>query len=334
MAATIKDIAKQTGLGLATISKYLNGGNVRDKNKKLIDQAVKDLDYKVNEFARGLKSNKSMSVGVLIPRLDEIFAAQIVCVVEEELRAHGYSVIICDSHANRETEAKLVQFFLDKRVDGIINMPIDMTGEHLQIALEEQIPVVVFDQLIQSLLGKVDFVLADNMQASTDAVSHLIQCGHQNIGIIVGPDGNYTAQSRTQGYRQTLEKHGIAVKEEYIFQGAYSIPTGYEKTMEILEHHPDITAIFATNYALTLGAIMAINAAKAKTGRQISFVGLDNIELTTILAPVPAMVSQPIEQIGKTVAAIMLDHLHATASQKSIAMLATSFEEGESVLQI
>ena len=123
MAATIKDIARETGLSLATISKYLNGGSLREKNRLLIEQAIQKLDYHVNEYARGLKSNKSRSIGVVIPELSNLFVTQIISVIEGVLQSQGYSIIICDCQTDPERECQAVQFLLDKRVDGIINMP-------------------------------------------------------------------------------------------------------------------------------------------------------------------------------------------------------------------
>ena len=107
MAATIKDIAKKPGLGLATISSYLNGGNVREKNRLKIEEAIEELHYEVNEVARGLKTNRTKLIGILIPELNNIFCAEIITEVEDILRSHGYATMVCDcrTDANREIEA-------------------------------------------------------------------------------------------------------------------------------------------------------------------------------------------------------------------------------------
>ena len=104
MGATIKDIAKRTGLGLATISSYLNGGNVREKNRIKIEEAIKELHFEVNEVARGLKTNRTKTIGIVIPELNNIFFAEIITEAEDILRSHGYATIICDCRSDIERE--------------------------------------------------------------------------------------------------------------------------------------------------------------------------------------------------------------------------------------
>ena len=122
--ATIKDVARETGLSLATISKYLNGGNVLAQNKKMIEEAIRKLDFKVNEMARALKTNRSMTVGVLIPSFENIFFTSIVSNIENGLQQEGYSTIVCDYKEDPRLEAEKLDFLLDKMVDGIIMMPL------------------------------------------------------------------------------------------------------------------------------------------------------------------------------------------------------------------
>ena len=123
MAATIKDIANITGLGLATISSYLNGGNVREKNRIKIEEAIVELDYEVNEMARSLKTNKSKIIGVIIPELSNLFITEIISIIEDILRAHGYATLVCDCRTDPKIEKEVAEFLYRKRVDGLINMP-------------------------------------------------------------------------------------------------------------------------------------------------------------------------------------------------------------------
>ena len=104
MGATIKDIAARTGLGLATISKYLNGGHVLEKNQEAIERAIEELDFQINGFARSLKTRQSKTVGIVIPQLNNLFMTSIVSKIEETLRCHGYGVIVCDTAKQEERE--------------------------------------------------------------------------------------------------------------------------------------------------------------------------------------------------------------------------------------
>ena len=124
--ATIKDVSRRTGLSISTISKYINGGNVRAENRKLIEDAIQSLDFKVNQAARSLKTNRTMKVGILLPSLDVSFFAGIVADVEARLFENGYNAIICSFDHSPEQEKRKLEFLIDQQVDGVI-----LVAEHL-----------------------------------------------------------------------------------------------------------------------------------------------------------------------------------------------------------
>ena len=144
MAATLKDLARETGLGLATLSKYFNGGTVREKNRVLIEAAVKKLHYMPNEVARSLKTQQTRVIGVIIPELSNAFITSIISSMEDILRKQDYAVIVCDCRSDAKREKEAVEFLLHRRVDGLINMATDTSGAHLKAALSAGIPVLVF----------------------------------------------------------------------------------------------------------------------------------------------------------------------------------------------
>lgn len=146
MKPTYLDIQKITGLSLSTISKYLNGGNVLPENKKAIDKAIKQLDYHINDYARGLQSKRSKSIGLLIPELESTFHTTIMSHIAHTLRKHGYACIVYTCDGNPENEADAIAFLLSKMVDGIIRIPIEKIGKHFYAARERGVPVVLVDR--------------------------------------------------------------------------------------------------------------------------------------------------------------------------------------------
>ena len=124
MAATIKDIAKKTGLGVATISSYLNGKHVREYNRIKIEAAIEELHFEVNEVARGLKTNSIRTIGVVIPELGSLFFTEIISKASQVLRQYGYATIICECHNQKEEEREAIQFLQKKRVDGLLISPV------------------------------------------------------------------------------------------------------------------------------------------------------------------------------------------------------------------
>ena len=191
MAATIKDIVKETGLGLATISKYLNGGNVRAENKIAIEKAIADLNYTVNSFARGLKTNRSKTVGILLPELNNAFYLNIITGIETQLMKEKYAVMIFDCHNTRNLEKEGIEFLLSKNVDGIIYFPISYSTKHLNPALDSNVPILLIDSVIPKISGKVDSVTIDNFSISREIVEMLINKGHRRIAFITIQKAGY-----------------------------------------------------------------------------------------------------------------------------------------------
>lgn len=307
IAATIKDIAKETSLSLGTISKYINGGNVLEENRVLIEAAIKKLDFKVNGLARGLKTNRTMVIGVLIPNLGNIFSTSIISNIENVLLQNGYSTIICDYKEDPALENEKLNFLLNKMVDGMVIMPLKCDERQVADIVAKGTPVVLIDRMIHGV--RCDMVLVDNFNASYNAVEHLIMNGHKRIGIIVGPENIYTAQERLKGYIRVHEDYAMEIDRNLVKYGDYKLQSGYDSLIGLLNLDNPPTAVYVTNYEMTLGAIIAINERNLKIPDELSFIGFDNLELARIVKPSLSVVVQPMEQIGETVAQILLKRL-------------------------
>ena len=332
MAATMKDIARQTGLGLATISSYFNGGNVREKNRIKIEAAIEELHYEVNEVARGLKTNATRTIGVVIPELNNTFCAEIITGMEDVLRSHGYATIVCDCRTDRKLEQEAVEFLIRRRVDGIINMPVDEEGKHLRKFQKTGKPIVLIDRRIQGI--SCDSVLVDNRKAAEDAVQCFIKNGHRNIGIIGGPEGIFTAQERLSGYSKALKEAGIPIRDSLIFHGDYTIQGGVRGLEKLVRSNPDMTAVFVTNYEMTMGAMIGVNELGIKIPEQLSMIGFDNLQFARACNPKLTIVSQPTDGIAREVARIMLEHLENGKQENEECFsekLQTEIVEGKSV---
>ncbi len=333
MAATIKDIARETGLSLATISKYINGGNLREKNRIAIENAIKKLDYHVNEYARGLKSKKSRTVGMVLPELSNLFTMKIVSAIERVLQEQGYSVIICDSQNNLEQEARSVEFLLSKQVDGIINIPLGNDSKHLAPAIDHNIPILLLDRPLDDLNDVVSCVLIDNQRAARMAVRCLLEAGHRKIGIVVGPAGVYTAERRLEGYQEALKEYGVEYEERLVCRASLTVEGGYRQMRRLLKEAKDMTAVFVTNYEMTLGALIALNKEGVQIPQELSIVGFDNImDLSRVFRPSLTIVSQPMEQIGIQAARLMLERLSGDGSATPMTVtLSATLREGASI---
>ena len=332
MAANMKDIARRTGLGLATISSYFNGGNVREKNRIKIEEAIEELHYEVNEVARGLKTNATRTIGVVIPELNNTFCAEIITGMEDVLRSHGYATIVCDCRTDKKLEREAVEFLTRRRVDGIINMPVDEEGNHLKRFQKTGKPIVLIDRKIQGI--NCDSVLVDNKKAAEDAVRYFIERGHRNIGIIGGPEEVFTAQERMAGYYKALESAGIPVSESLIWHGDYTIQGGVRGLEELVQNNPEMTAVFVTNYEMTMGAMIGVNELGIRIPEQLSMIGFDNLQFARACNPKLTIVAQPTDGIAREVAKVMLNHLEnagETSGELFSEKLETEIIAGKSV---
>lgn len=331
MAATIKDIAKKTGLGLATISSYLNGGNVREKNRIKIEEAIQELHFEVNEVARGLKTNKTKIVGIIIPELNNIFCAEIITEVEDVLRNHGYAAMICDCRTDSGREAEAVDFLDKRRVDGLLVIPSGSSGKHVATFLKKNKPVVLIDRDYRDVM--CDCVLVDNRGAVRDAVRRLLYAKHRNIGLIAGPEGMYTAEERLKGYEAAFKEAGLTPSERLVIRGDYTISGGAGCMRALVERNPDMTAVIASNYEMTMGAIVEAHEMELKIPEQLSFVGFDNLDFARACVPRLSIVTQPTREIGRRAARLMIQKLTGELPPEIIKSerLKTGFVEGRTI---
>lgn len=342
MGATMKDIAKRTGLGLATISSYLNGGNVREKNRIKIEEAIRELHFEVNEVARGLKTNRTKTIGIVIPELNNIFFAEIITEAEDILRSHGYATMICDCRSDTEREKEAVDFLYHRRVDGLIVMPTGTSDPGFQKFIRAGKPIVMIDRKMKDVC--CDCILVDNEGAAEDAVNRLVRAGHRKIGMIAGPEDVYTARERQRGYEKALRENNAVYEEGLMARGNYTIAGGAKAMRQLWENNPDMTAVFISNYEMTVGAMMEINDLGIRVPDELSVIGFDNVDFAKASVPRLSIVTQPTAQIAQAAADTLIEKLQerdSAVNQKEdgqdrekttvTVTLKTGFVEGRSV---
>ena len=318
MAATIKDIARRTGLGLATISKYINGGNVLPQNREAIEEAIRALDFKVNETARNLKTRRTGYVGLVMPALTNSFIMEITHQIQLDLRANGYGTALCcaapgTDTVRRQTEFEAIDFLLQKGIDGIINLPQNEDGAHLLKPLELGIPVTLIDKQIPELADRVSSVMIDNVGAARAATDELLNAGHRNILGLFHGKTNYTGRRRGEGFMDALRQRGFSVDENRILYIDNASP---EETLSIIQtaiHQHKPTAIFAANSGLTSRTLEALEHEGLHVPKDISLVGFDGVGIESGHGVRLYSMLQPTTQIGAAAAQIMSEQLRFSA---------------------
>jgi len=303
--ATIKDIARETGLGIATISSYLNGGSVRKANKEKIEAAIEKLHFEVNEMARGLKTNKTKIVGIVIPELNNVFYAEIITEVEDLLRSKGYATMLCDCRSDGQREEEALEFLYKKRVDGLIWIPTKQSSKTIEKYELAKKPVVVVDRRVEQ--NWCDCVLSDNLRAAKEAVGLFTKAGHKKIAMITGPEDIYTAKERRRGYRESIKE--LLQEEPIEVCGNYTIQGGMEAMLSLLNEKSDISAVLISNYEMTLGSMIALNDQGIKIPEELSLIGFDNIQFAKASIPKLTIITQPTDKMGRLAAERILERM-------------------------
>lgn len=331
MAATIVDIKNMTGLSLATISKYLNGGNVLPENREKLDAAVKELNYEVNEIARGLATKRTRTIGVVVYSIARIFNGMMLHHIGNALREAGYGMLICDSNDNAELEKKNIKFLVGKKVDGIIVLPVSGTADILKPALDAKLPVVYLDR--PSKESFADCVRIDNRAAAKKAVNQLIEMGHRKIAVI-GSQVEYTGIERCNGYLDAMKPVVDFIPPEYQKRGRHSIEFGHESMRALLSLKDRPTAVFMTNYEITLGAVMAVNESDFSCPEDISILGFDDLILSNVVKPRVCVVVQPMQEMAELAVKRLLQRIDGDEGAFTETVLSTTMLEGNSIKDI
>jgi LacI family transcriptional regulator len=304
--ATYKDIQRETGLSLATISKYFNGRTVLESNRVAIEAAAAALDFRPNAMARGLRSRRSGTIGVVLPALNNDFHLTIIAGVEAALRSAGINVIVAASPSGQEDTVGLL---LSQMVDGIIAVPSGHDIEPLRTAMQ-RVPVVLIDWAADEL--HTDGVFLDNAGAGAMAARLLLDHGHRRIALVAGHPSVSTMRLRASGFTERLAEAGVAMPPEYRASGPLVVRTGHDSISGFLAMRDRPTAIFCANYELTLGALIAINESGLRLGRDISLVGFDGAELAQATVPRLTVIAQPTQDIATGAAELLRRRLDAS----------------------
>ncbi|MDD3841015.1 MAG: LacI family DNA-binding transcriptional regulator, partial [Clostridia bacterium] len=301
--ATILDVERESGVSKSTISRYLNGGRVKESNRIKIEKAIKKLNYRVNPIAKGLKTNRTYTVGVLIPDITDIFYTQIIKSCESFLNSQGYSIILCDYSDDIKKERQRFEFLLDKKIDGLIFASSGMTDQYIKAVMDKDVPVVLIDRLIPGV--QCDSVMVDNLNGTYNALVKAIKKGHRKIGVVNGPQEIYTAKERYKGYLRALEDYGVPINDDYILFGDFKQESGKKLFMQIYNMKDRPTLIFIANLFMALGAAEAIVEHGIKVPEEVSVLSFDDITdnpfsrvLSHVIQPKISNIKQPIEDIG------------------------------------
>ncbi|HHY83390.1 MAG TPA: LacI family transcriptional regulator [Clostridiales bacterium] len=311
MASTIKDIAKEAGVSITTVSLVLNNKECRvsPETREKILETARNLNYNPNSSARALVTKKTNTLGLIIPDINNPFFSGLAKAIEAEAQAHNYSIIFCNSDEKGAKDVSNLSLLVSKQIDGLIistslrNSDLEHINQFNRIVYESKIPVVAIDRQIP--FKNYDYVSIDHMEGGFLATKHLLELGHKKIGCITGPLESTSAQERYNGYLNALSMFGVKPDPELVYHGDYQLEAGL-KGAEILINK-GVSAIFACNDMMACGAYRQARLMGKTIGKDLSIVGYDNISICEILEQPLTTIAQPISAVGKNACRLLLE---------------------------
>ena len=306
--ATIKDVAKLAGVSVSTVSRVLNtSGYVEKTTEERVMAAIKQLNYKPSQIARGLVSKKTKTFGLVLPDINNPFFPEVARGAEDEASLHGYNIMLCNSDWDVQKEKMYINILLEKCVDGIILVGSRLGDEYLkEIVPTLDTPVVLLDRT--SALD-VHSLSTNNILGGYLATKHLIDQGYQTIAHISGPLQSRSAQQRLTGYRKALTEHNRAYDVVLVTEGDYRIGGGTVGMQRLLRLNTVPDAIFCANDLMAIGALEVLNDANIKVPEQVALVGYDGIHLCKYVYPKLTTVRQPTYEMGRKAVHVILKNL-------------------------
>ncbi len=301
--ANIYDVAKEAGVSIATVSAVINNSAwVSTKLKKKVDAAIRKLDYQPNLLARGLAKKRSHTLGVIVPDIANPFFPGLIRGAEDMAQEHNYSLLVASSDNDPEKEMDYLNLLVAQRVEGILLTKAP--GRLPDVCLSKKAPPIV--QLMRTIAGfKSDAVLADDVGAAYEGVTHLLRHGFRRIAMISGAAGVSTTRRRAAGYRQALKDWGVKYDRSLVSGGDYKVESGYLAGLDLLKRSPD--AVFVSNYLMTVGLIRALSQYRLRCPDDVAVVTCDDYDWLDSFSPSLTTIDFPKYQLGSEAARLLIE---------------------------
>ncbi|CAH6637158.1 MULTISPECIES: LacI family DNA-binding transcriptional regulator [Pseudocitrobacter] len=304
---TMLDVSIRAGVSKATVSRVLNGtGQVKESTRQQVFKAMEELGYRPNFLARSLANRTSNSIGLIVSTFDGFYFGRLLQQASRQTEVWGKQLIVADGHDEPEREKQAVQMLADRQCDAIVLYTRFMSEETIMSLIDSiPMPLVVINRDVSQARERCVFF--EQQDAAFQAVEYLISQGHRDIACLTVPIHTPTGKARLEGYKNALEKHGIAWDPAKVKYGDAGMTCGFEKCNELLSEKVPFSALFACNDDMALGASKALHQAGLRIPQDISLFGFDDAPsakwlepgLSTVYLPIDNMIVTAIDQAIK-----------------------------------
>jgi DNA-binding LacI/PurR family transcriptional regulator len=308
--ATIRDIARMLGISKSTVSRALNDHyDVNQETARKVRELAKQMEYEPNLLAQHLKQKKTNTIGVIIPETINRFFAKAVGGIQQIANKAGYNVMICQSDETLFTEKNNLHTLLTNRVDGLLISVSRETNvyDHLQHAIDKEIPIVLFDRIVEEL--STTQVFSDNYEISLEGTEHLIQQGCKRIAFIAGPQHLYNSKNRLKGYLDALEKNKLKVDDSLIIKTTYKVNDVEEYTRHLFSLRKKPDGIFAINDMAAIEMMHLLKKRGLSIPNDVAILGFNNETICKYTEPTLSSIDHPAYDMGVAATELLLQQI-------------------------
>ncbi|WP_335871129.1 LacI family DNA-binding transcriptional regulator [Bacillus sp. 2205SS5-2] len=296
---TIKDVAKEAQVSVATVSRVLNNqGYVHEDTKLKVENVIQRLKYRPNNVARSLFKKKSKMIGFIVPDIMNPYFPQLVRAVEDVTNKAEYTTFLCNSDEDLKKELMYLEKMQENYIDGVIIVSNTLELKHIEGL---QMPMVALDRFFHQSIPSVTI---DNYHEARKAVRYLLENGCKRVAHIQGPEDIENSILRKKAYEDEMNEQKLPI---IICNGDYDLKGSEKALLELLKSYPTIDGVFAGNDVMAVGALKAASRLKLHVPEDLSIVGFDGIELTETVSPEITTMAQPIYEMGKKAATMLLE---------------------------
>lgn len=310
---TMADVASEAGVSLMTVSRVVNNkGEISESTRRRVQAVINRLGYRPSDIARSLATNRTGTIGLVVPDNSNPFFSEVARGVEQVAYEEGYNVFLCNTEEDPQREMAVLQSLEEKRVDGLILCSSRLEDSELRDVLSHYPAVVLVNR--RDAEARFGAVLIDDAAGGRVVTEHLIRRGHRSIGFLSGPARSYSGQQRAIGYRVALEAAGISHRSEWEQCCLPIVESGREAAHELLARCPEITALFCYNDLSAVGAMHACADLHRRVPEDIAVAGFDDIPLAALVTPALTTCRIPMTELGGQAMRLLLDHIQGCAA--------------------
>jgi LacI family transcriptional regulator len=313
---TLRDVAREADVHVSTASRALNPATRSVVNGATVERvlaAADRLGYRPHPLAKGLRTNRTMSVGMVIPDIENPLFGPIIAGVEQVLGSEGYSLLITNTDISETQTRAVVEALVERRVDGIILATASRSDEVIRDLAERGVHMVLVNRSTEGI--PVPAIVCDDLTGIGLAVDHLAELGHRRIGHVAGPQHLSTGLGRHQAFLTRMQSLALEVDSTAIEEATwYQVDPGYKAARTLLERRPDLTSIVAANDLIAVGCYRAVRESGREVGTDVSITGYNDIPLLDMMQPPMTSVRVPYRQMGVEAANTLLPMMASGSS--------------------